>query len=63
MKTQKILQIEDVLKVQEVETCERCGNIYKLIWLKEGHDYNDFGLRYCPFCGLLTDEFYLPAGD
>jgi len=36
------------------ETCENCGNTYKVERLKRGDDYNDFGDRYCPFCGLLT---------
>ena len=39
-----------------VEKCQRCANQYILIWLKPGDDYNDFGDRYCPFCGLQTDE-------
>lgn len=37
--------------------CENCGNIFRIEWLKEGDDYNDFGQRYCPFCGLLTNEW------
>lgn len=41
----------------EGEICESCGNIYRVEWLKEGDDYNDFGQRYCPFCGLLTNEW------
>ena len=41
----------------EGEICENCGNIYRIEWLKEGDDYNDFGQRYCPFCGLLTNEW------
>jgi hypothetical protein len=39
-----------------VKACQRCANQYVLVWLKEGDDYNDFGDRYCPFCGLNTDE-------
>jgi hypothetical protein len=39
------------------EICENCGNIYRIEWLKEGDDYNDFGQRYCTFCGLLTNEW------
>jgi len=35
-----------------VEVCENCGNVYQVNWLKEGEDYNDFGQRYCPFCGM-----------
>jgi hypothetical protein len=26
------------------------------VWLKTGDDFNDFGYRNCPFCGLLVDE-------
>ena len=40
---------------QEVETCSNCGNIYRIELLKEGEDWNDFGYRYCPFCGLFID--------
>lgn len=36
--------------------CQHCQNTYILIWLAQGDDYNDFGFRHCPFCGLLTDE-------
>ena len=35
----------------EAEICPFCGNVYRIIWLKEGEDYNDFGFRHCPFCG------------
>lgn len=37
--------------------CAFCGNVYKIEWLKEGNDYNDFGQRYCHFCGLMTDQW------
>ena len=43
------------LTVKDIETCQNCGNSYILVWTKEGDDFNDFGLRHCPFCGLLTD--------
>ena len=39
-----------------IETCQRCTNQYALVRLKESDDYNDFGDRYCPFCGLHTDD-------
>jgi hypothetical protein len=41
----------------EREICENCGNIYRIERLKEGDDYNDFGQRYCPFCGHMTNEW------
>ena len=49
-------QIDQAVSEDKIEKCQRCGNSYILIWLKEGEDYNDFGFRHCPFCGLLTDE-------
>ena len=39
------------------EICESCGNIYRVEWFKEGDEYNDFGHRYCPFCGILATEW------
>jgi hypothetical protein len=48
---------DDSLLETEEKICENCGNIYRIEWLKEGDDYNDFGQRYCPFCGLLTNEW------
>ena len=53
---QKDIQIEKAMSEDRVDECQRCGNTYLLIWLKEGDDYNDFGFRHCPFCGLLVDE-------
>ena len=50
------MQMKDAILDDKTEICQRCGNIYIIIWLKPGDDYNDFGLRHCPFCGLLTDE-------
>ncbi|HPD61034.1 MAG TPA: hypothetical protein PKV48_04645 [Thermodesulfobacteriota bacterium] len=40
--------------------CDSCGNSYALTWINEGEDYNDFGIRYCPFCGLMFET--LPIG-
>ena len=41
---------------EDAEICTNCGNIYRIVWLKEGDDYNAFGFKHCPFCGLLMDE-------
>ena len=49
-------QITAAMSGDIVEQCQRCANQYILIWLSPGDDYNDFGDRYCPFCGLQTDE-------
>ena len=48
--------MEEALASEDAEICQNCGNIFKIIWFKEGDDYNDFGYRYCPFCGVMTDE-------
>ena len=53
---QKEDQMKEAISQDKVDVCQRCGNVYLLIWLKHGDDYNDFGFKHCPFCGLLTDE-------
>ena len=45
------------MQEEEAEVCSSCGNIYRIELLKEGEDWNDFGYRHCPFCGLITDEY------
>jgi uncharacterized Zn finger protein len=35
--------------------CEICGNTFETELLKEGEGYDDFGYRYCPFCGTQYD--------
>ena len=44
------------MPLDKLEICQRCKNAYILIWLVQGEEYNDFGLRCCPFCGLTIDE-------
>jgi len=39
-----------------VETCPRCRTIYRVEHLTPAAEWNAFGHRYCPFCGLLSDE-------
>lgn len=43
--------------IKEKTECKNCGNIYEIIWLEEGEEYNDFGYRYCPFCGSEIDLY------
>ena len=43
--------------MDEVKVCQACGNTYTAHHIKEGDDWNDFGYRYCPFCGLVIDEY------
>jgi len=40
------------------DTCSVCGNIYRVDLLKESDDWNDFGYRFCPFCGDMTDLYH-----
>lgn len=46
-------QVDDSALQPDAVICPNCGNVYRIERLKEGHDYNDFGQQYCPFCGLL----------
>ena len=54
-----INKIQEVNK-EEVKICENCENVFKVELLKESPDYNDFGFRFCPFCGTLKDELAQP---
>lgn len=44
----------------ENQVCENCSNIYQIVWVEKGENYNDYGLRYCPYCGILTDLLPIP---
>ena len=48
----KLIEPED-----EADTCVLCGNTYRIDLLKESDNWNDFGYRYCPFCGDMTDQY------
>lgn len=41
---------------EDVESCSNCGNVFRVELIKESSDYNDFGFRYCPFCGTVKDQ-------
>ena len=56
-------RMSEATPVDEVDACGRCKNQYMVIRLKEGTDYNDFGDRFCPYCGLLTDAFCIPVRE
>ena len=45
------------VKEANPSTCRDCGNKYEVNWVEEGEDFNDFGTRYCPFCGAITREW------
>lgn len=57
MRTKKALKVSlpaEELPDDKTEICENCGYVYRVSLLKEGEDHNDFGQRYCPYCGRLT---------
>ena len=56
MPTEERIHMTQAMDNEEAEVCQNCGNIYRVNHLKAGDDWNDFGYRHCPFCGLLTDE-------
>ena len=39
--------------------CEICGHTFEIEWTRDGGDYNDFGYRYCPFCGTQYDTIII----
>jgi hypothetical protein len=47
-------------EVKPMDECANCGNVYEVKHIKKGEDYNDFGYRYCPFCGAMFDIFIIP---
>ena len=57
MQKKESIRMEEAMEDGKRKVCQDCGNIYKIVWLKRGDDYNDFGFRHCPFCGVLTDEY------
>jgi hypothetical protein len=42
---------------KDVRTCTNCKTVYRVELVQEGSEFNDFGFRYCPLCGTLTDEW------
>ena len=55
--SQEAIKLKQKLYKEEIEVCLNCGNVYKVVHLNKGDDWNDFGFRHCPYCGLLTDEY------
>jgi uncharacterized Zn-finger protein len=53
MKTQEI--VAPVLEDDGSTKCTECGNSYIIEFVEESDDYNDFGQRYCPYCGHMTN--------
>jgi len=55
MSDQQLARLLDTLN--KPEACPLCGNIYRVDLIKESEDWNDFGYRYCPFCGEMMDLY------
>lgn len=55
MKTRSKLSEKGTIR-EDIEFCQKCGNGYVVLWIIESKKYKDFGLRHCPFCGLIIDE-------
>ena len=56
--TTGLLNLNDRIRFMsshEPITCERCHNVFLVLLIREGSDFNDFGLRHCPFCGRITN--------
>ena len=57
--TAGLLNLNDrirLLSTHTAVTCERCRNTFLVLLLEPGANFNDFGLRHCPFCGRITDR-------
>ncbi len=51
-------QMNRAFSEDNVDVCPVCGNTYLTVMLIRGGNYNDFGDRYCPFCGFLSETLY-----
>jgi transcription initiation factor TFIIIB Brf1 subunit/transcription initiation factor TFIIB len=50
-------KIKNRMQDDGTEICQNCGYVFKVELMKKGDDWNDFGYRYCPFCGDMTDLY------
>ena len=50
-----VYKIHEVVQ-EEAENCTNFGNVFRVELVKDSPDYNDFGYRFCPFCGTFYDE-------
>ena len=61
--TDNIRKIIETMSMDNLDRCPSCGNTYLLVLLQHGINYNDFGDRYCPFCGLHTEAFCIAVNE
>jgi hypothetical protein len=47
-------KIEQTRQKPNLLNCPDCGTRYQITLLKSGENYNDFGMKFCPWCGDLT---------
>jgi len=57
METMHQEKIENRMQDDGTEICQNCGYVFKVELMKKGDDWNDFGYRYCPFCGDMTELY------
>ena len=51
-----VVNPEQLFNPAGLHTCPNCDNAYHLSLIDQGRDWNDFGQRYCPFCGCMEPE-------
>ncbi len=61
--TDNTREMIETMSMDKLDKCLCCGNAYLLVQLKDGDNYNDFGDRYCPFCGLHTEAFCIDVNE
>ena len=57
LKIKKQRLMKQAMIDQQTCICQKCGTVYQIRLLKPGEDYNDFGTRFCHYCGNLTESF------
>ena len=57
LKTKKQKFMKQAMQDQQICICQKCGTVYQIKLLKPGEGYNDFGNRFCHYCGNLTESF------
>jgi len=57
LKTKNQEAMIQAMEDPDICICQNCKTVYKLETLKPGEDYNDFGNRFCHYCGNLTESF------
>jgi hypothetical protein len=52
-----LLSVDSFPMKPERMICTNCCTVYRIEWLNEEDIYKELWPRYCPFCGLLTNEW------